>query len=60
MGHAMGEFEAFVDVLNQILSDDISCGPLHVKAHYGMAECLLSIPEEVMVRNIHYMASPKV
>jgi len=56
----MEEFEAFADVSNQILSDDVSrCLP-HVKAHYGMAECLLSIPEEAMARDIHYVASPKV
>ena len=60
MGHTTEEFEAFADVSNQILSDDVSHCSLHVKAHFGMAECLLSIPEEAMVCDIHYAASPKI
>ena len=56
----MEEFKAFMDISNQILSDDVSCCPLHIKVHYRMVECLLSIPEEAMVHDIHYAASPKV
>ena len=56
----MEEFEAFMDISNQILSDDISRCPPHIKVCYRMAECLLSILEEAMAHNIHYAASPKV